>query len=71
MYDGLGRRFWLQLIGALIALGIGVLLLFLIFDRLAYRFGGIGALVIVCAVLLGIAYVSDKRKQREYERDPE
>lgn len=71
MEDGLGRGFWLKLIGICIALAIGALLLFLVFDRLIYRFGAIGALVVLAAVLIGIAYVYDKRKLREYERNPE
>ncbi len=71
MEDGLGRGFWLKLIGICIALAVGVLVLFLVFNRLIYRFGAIGALVVVAAVLIGVAYVFDKRKLREYERNPE
>ena len=42
---------------------------FVLFDRLAYRFGIIGAFLVSFGILLLIAYFYDRKKQREYDDD--
>ena len=68
MEDGLGARFWLGLAGFTIALGIVLLIVFLIFTRAFYAWGAFGVFVVVAVVLLGIAWIYDKRQQREAEK---
>jgi hypothetical protein len=65
--DELGKNFWWKTAGIVIGLGILGLLSMLIFTGLIARFGAIAALIIVFAILMAIAYRSDKKKQREYD----
>ena len=62
----LGKGFWLRTVGIVTGLGVLGLIGFLIFDRLIYRFGAIAALVIIFAILMAIAYRSDRKKAKEY-----
>ncbi len=65
----LGNRFWLKLIGLIIGFGIATMIGFLIVNRLAYRFGMIGALVIIFGILILISWRHDKKAAREFEED--
>ena len=65
--EGLGRRFWLGLVGATLALGIGLFLCFVVFDRAVYRWGALGAFIVLGAVLLLIGWIYDRRQIRAYE----
>ena len=67
MDDGLGKRFWWQTLGMIVGLGLLVLLSVLLLGRLYYRFGAIGALLVIFGVGMVIAYRHDKKKQQEYE----
>jgi hypothetical protein len=67
--QGLGFRFWAGLAGIVIAGGIALLILIVIFDWAAYTWGLFGALVVLGAALLLVAWVSDRRKVREYEAE--
>ena len=69
MYDDLGWRFWGGLVGAIIAIGLGVFLFLVIFDRALYRWGTLGALIAVGAVLLVIGWIFDRRQVRRYEEE--
>ena len=69
MYDDLGWRFWGGLVGAIIAIGLGVFLFLVIFDRALYRWGAFGALIAVGAVLLVIGWIFDRRQVRRYEEE--
>lgn len=64
--DGLGRGFWLKLIGGVIVLGIGLFVVFLLVDRLIWGFGFLGGLLIAAAILLFIAWRYDKHQQTSY-----
>jgi hypothetical protein len=66
--DGLGGTFWLGLVGACIALGIGLLVGFAVIDRAAYRWGFIGALAVLAVVLLVFGWIYDRRQIRNYEQ---
>jgi undecaprenyl pyrophosphate phosphatase UppP len=63
------RSFWWKSAGIVVGLGVLGLVGLLIFNRLAYRFGMIAALLIVFGILMAVAYRSDRKKQREYEND--
>jgi hypothetical protein len=63
----LGKGFWWRTVGIVIGLGVLGLLGFLIFNRLIWRFGAIGALVVVFGILMVFAYRSDRKKQHQYD----
>ena len=65
--DEMGRSFWWKTIGIVVGLGVLGLLSFLIFNRVIYRFGAIGALLIVFGILMVFAYRADHKKVQEYE----
>jgi hypothetical protein len=64
----LGKGFWWRLVGIVIGLGVLGFLGFLIFDRLIWRFGAIGALVIIFGILMVIAYRSDPEEAAPLRR---
>jgi hypothetical protein len=68
--NGLGGKFWLMVIGATIALGIGALILFAFIDVIWYAWGFFGALLFVFLVIGVIGYVMDRRAQQRYDRLP-
>jgi membrane protein implicated in regulation of membrane protease activity len=67
--EGLGGRFWLMMflyiVGAVVA---GAVILFL-FTSIWYAWGLFGAFVLFGAVLLGFAWIHDKRAAKRYEDD--
>jgi hypothetical protein len=65
--DGLGWGFWFGLIGAVVALGVGVLLFFAVFNRAFYQWGALGTFIVLGAVLLLIGWIYDRRQVRRYE----
>jgi hypothetical protein len=65
--EGLGAGFWLKVFGVILLGGLGVFLAFVLFERAWYRYGFLGASILFCAVLLGIAWVHDRRSARQYE----
>jgi hypothetical protein len=65
--DGLGGKFWLGLVGALVAVGLGLFLFFVVFNGAAARWGALGALIALGAVLLLIGWILDRRQIRKYE----
>ena len=66
--DGsLGGRFWASVIGVCLAIGIGGFLLFWFVGAAWARWGAFGALLVLGAVLLLIAYIHDRRATRSYE----
>ena len=65
--DEMGKRFWWKTIGIVVGLGVLGLLSFLIFNRVIYRFGALGALVLVFGILIVFSYRADHKKVQEYE----
>jgi uncharacterized membrane protein HdeD (DUF308 family) len=65
--DGLGWRFWGGLVGACLAIGVGLLLFFAVFNRAVYQWGFLGAFIAIAAVLLLIGWFYDRRQVRKYE----
>jgi len=67
--EGLGFKFWGGLVGAIVLIGVVGAILFLIFARLAYTLGFLGCLIVFAAVLIGIAWIYDRRSQRRVGYD--
>jgi hypothetical protein len=65
--EGLGAGFWLKMFGLILLGGIGALLLFLLIDLAWVRWGALGALLFFFVLIGGIAYIHDRREQRQYE----
>ena len=61
MDEGMGGSFWLKVFGVLVLGGIAAMLVFLIFEAVWYRWSLLGAIVLFTAVLLGIAWLGDRR----------
>jgi hypothetical protein len=70
MDDGLGGKFWLGLMGIIVGIGVGGLILFLLIDAAWYRWGAIGALIFSFLLIGLIAWIHDRREQKEYEDLP-
>lgn len=67
--EGLGGKFWLWVVGVCLAIGIGGILLFLLVTGAWYRWGFLGAMIFFGAILLGAAWIYDRRQARRYEYD--
>ena len=63
--EGLGPRFWLTLIGVVLGIGLGALLLFALVGATWARWGGLGALVFLGALLIGAGLIYDRRQAKE------
>jgi len=67
--DGLGAGFYLKMMGGILAIGVGGLILMLIFTKAVYAWGFLGAFIAFAAVLLAIAWVHDRRAVKKYEEE--
>jgi uncharacterized membrane protein len=66
--DGsLGGKFWLSVVGIVVAIGIGGILLFSLIGAVWYAWGFVGALVFVLVVALGYGWIYDRRHKRREE----
>jgi hypothetical protein len=65
--DGLGARFWFTALGAILAFGIGGILLFSLLGAVWYRWGAFGALLAGFALILGVAYFVDRGRTKAYD----
>lgn len=63
----LSWKFWAAFVGVVLLGGIGLLISFMIFGAVWANWGFLGAVIVLCAVLLGIAYVFDRRHARPAE----
>jgi UDP-N-acetylmuramyl pentapeptide phosphotransferase/UDP-N-acetylglucosamine-1-phosphate transferase len=57
----------LKLIGIIIAAAVCVMVLWLLVERAAYRWGGIAALIFAFALVGLVVYLADRRKIKEAE----
>ena len=57
----------LKLIGIIVAIAIGVMVLWLLVDRAIYRFGAIGGLIFAFLLVFLLFYLADRRKIKESE----
>ena len=62
----MGGRFWVTLLASLLGIGIAIGLLFWLLGAVLLTWGVLGALIIVGGILLGIAWVYDRREARNY-----
>jgi membrane protein YdbS with pleckstrin-like domain len=69
MDAGMGGSFWLKVFGLLILGGIAAMLVFLLFEAVWVRSSLLGAVALFIVVLLGIAYIGDRRSQRRYDEE--
>jgi uncharacterized membrane protein HdeD (DUF308 family) len=67
--EGLGAKFWFGMVGVVLAIGVGVLLLFWLVSAAWYRWGFIGGMLFFGGVLLVVAAIYDRRQRRQYEDD--
>ena len=66
MEDVGGWRFGLGVVASVVAIGIGLLLVFAVFNRAAMAWGLFGAFAVFVLILLGFAWFYDKRQVRDY-----
>ena len=64
--EGLGFKFWGSVAGGVIALGIGLCIIFLILNRAFYAWGALGAFIVIGGILLLIAWIFDRRQVQRY-----
>jgi Flp pilus assembly protein TadB len=62
--DGLGFRFWLKLGGLIILGGLVALVVFLIIGAALLTWGVIGGVIVFGALLIGAAWLFDRREAR-------
>jgi hypothetical protein len=63
-----GGRFWIRLAALIVGIGIATMILFAVIGAALLAWGVVGALVLIGGVLLGIAWVSDRRDVRAHEQ---
>jgi high-affinity Fe2+/Pb2+ permease len=66
MDDGMGTRFWLKTAGLIVGCVVAIVVGWLVFSSLFFRFGFIGAMLVLFAVLGLLAHRYDKKKERQY-----
>ena len=62
-----GGRFWLGMLGTIVAIGIGVGILFLIIGAAFIAWGILGALIFFGGIAMLIAWYSDRKRQAQYD----
>jgi len=67
---GLGAKFWLYVMGIVIACGVGALLVFVLFSAAWARWGILGAIIFFGVILLGAAWIYDRRHAKSYDETP-
>jgi uncharacterized membrane protein HdeD (DUF308 family) len=61
-----GNRFWVVLLASLLGIAIGVVILLWLIGAAVLAWGVFGALAVFGAILLGIAWLYDRRQARNY-----
>ena len=67
--EGPGFKFWASLFGVVIVGSIVALILMLIFTRAVYAWGVFGVLIAFSILLLGVAWIYDRRQAKRYEAE--
>ena len=67
--EGLGFKFWGGMVAVVIAAGIGGMIILFLFSRAVYAWGFLGAFLALAVVLIGIAWIHDRRATRGYETE--
>jgi membrane protein implicated in regulation of membrane protease activity len=65
--EGLGLKFWLWVAGVALALGVGLLIFFLLIGWAWQAWGAFGALIFFSVLLLAYGWIYDRRQERKYK----
>jgi hypothetical protein len=65
--DGLGAGFWLKVIGAVLAFGLGGMILFLLIGMAWYAWGALGALIFCFVLIAAAGWLYDRAHAKQYE----
>jgi uncharacterized membrane protein len=65
--EGLGARFWLSVMGIALACGVGAVLVFVLIGAAWARWGLLGAIIFFGVILLGTAWIYDRRHAKSYD----
>ena len=66
-----GGRFWLGMIAAIVGIGIAAAIVFALIGAAVIAWGVLGAFIVLGGLALGIGWLYDRRRVREYESLPE
>jgi hypothetical protein len=67
--EGLGFKFWGGMIAVVIAAGIGGMIILFLFSRAVFAWGFLGAFLALAVILIGIAWIHDRRAVKSYEAE--
>jgi uncharacterized membrane protein len=67
--EGLGFKFWGGMIAVVIAAGIGGMIILFVFSRAVFAWGFLGAFLALAVILIGIAWIHDRRAVKSYEAE--
>jgi hypothetical protein len=67
--EGPGFKFWASLFGVVIVGAIVALIVLLLLTRAVYAWGVFGVLIFVSLLLLGVAWIYDRRQVKRYEAE--
>jgi membrane protein implicated in regulation of membrane protease activity len=65
--EGLGLKFWLWVAGIALAVGVGLLIFFLLIGWAWQAWGAFGALIFFSVILLAYGWIYDRRQDRKYK----
>ena len=65
---GAGLRFWLAVLGLLVAAIIAGVIVFIVIGWAWYAWGFLAVMLLIGAVLIGFGYVYDRREQNRRRR---
>jgi hypothetical protein len=64
----LGGRFWIGMVATIVGIGIAAAILFALVGAALVTWGVLGALIVFGGIALGIAWLSDRRRQAQYDQ---
>jgi 4-hydroxybenzoate polyprenyltransferase len=65
-----GGKFWLKLIGGVIACAIATVIIFIVLGSVWYSWGFLGALVVLAIVFGTMGWMHDKRERKRLHEAP-
>jgi hypothetical protein len=67
--DGLGGKFWLGIVGAIIGCTVAAILIFFIVSSAWFKWGFIGMFVFFSLILLAVGAIYDRKHKRDWEEE--